>query len=493
MWAEHGYSALIQATRGRGESGGTYLPLVPERNDGLDTLEWLRRQSWYDGRLGMWGGSYFGYTQWVLADQLNAEQVALIIQEASTDFYSTFYPGGAFALESALYWACRSHGDNDHVVTVEQLQRGSEGLPVIEADDRAVGDVEFFNQWARHTERDGYWRSIDGEDRARRLQSPVLLMAGWYDPFLPSQLEDYRVIQEEAAPDIARDSRLVIAPWIHANAVRFKGQPLGENFRFATLAPSIPWFDFHLRGIGADVFPAVRIFVMGLNQWRSENEWPLARTEYTPLYLHSEGRANSGDGDGLLSWGPADTPTADHFVYDPLDPVPSAGGAMLGFRAGIMLQNEVERRSDVLVYSTPPLSQDLEVTGASELVLFVITDAPSTDFTGKLVDVHPDGSAYNVTSGIMRRTFSPGGSNDPIELRISLSPTSMVFRRNHQIRLEVSSSNYPRFDRNPNTGGFIPEEIRTVKANQGVFHGMSYPSRLVLPLIPDDRASSRRP
>ena len=488
MWAEHGYSVVIQGTRGRGESGGKYQPLLHEREDGLDTLEWLSRQPWYDGRLWMWGGAYFGYTQWVLADRLDAGHTALLIQEASTDFYSTFYPGGAFALESALYWALRSHGDTDHVVTEDQLRRGADGLPTLEADNRALLNVDFFDEWASHSERDDFWHSIDGESRASRLQSPLLLMGGWYDPFLPTLLRDYEQIKKSARPEVAASCRLVIAPWIHADTVRFRDRPLVHNFRFESLAPSLPWFDRHLKGSGAEPLPAVKIFVLGINEWRSENEWPLARADYMSLFLHSGGGANTASGDGCLSWDVPGAQRSDRYTYDPMDPVPSAGGAMLGFRAGIALQNEIEKRPDVLVYSTEPLAEDLEVTGPIQLVLYATSDAPSTDFTGKLVDVHPDGSAFNVSSGIKRLEFDSPEPEAPVpavEIKIALWPTSMVFLRGHRIRLEVSSSNYPRFDRNPNTGGFIPGERRTVRARQRVFHTAEYPSRIILPLIRD--------
>lgn len=487
MWAERGYTVVIQATRGRGRSGGRYEPLLHEREDGLATLEWLSRQPWYDGRVGMWGGSYFGYTQWVLADRVDPGPSALCIQEASTNFYRMFYPGGAFALESALYWACRSYGDRDHTVTEEQLERGSGGLPLIEADERAVRDVDFFNDWASHTERDEFWKSIDGEGRAARLQAPLLLMAGWYDPFLPTMLEDYAAIQAEARPEVAEASRLVIAPWTHADSLTFQGRPLTENFRYASLKPSIPWFDRHLRGLPVNPLSPAKIFVMGINRWRSENEWPLARTQYTPFYLHSAGHANSVRGDGILSREPpGESEPPDRYAYDPLDPVPTAGGAMLGMRAGIKLQNAIEERPDVLVYSTTPLSQNLEVTGPVKLVLYITTDAPNTDFTGKLVDVHRDGSAYNISTGIIRRSFSiqERELGRPVEVEISLWPTSMVFLKDHRIRLEVSSSNYPHFDRNPNMGTYIPTERRTRNANQVVFHSEAYPSRMILPIVP---------
>jgi uncharacterized protein len=488
FWASRGYTVVVQGTRGRFKSGGAFYPLLHERQDGVETLQWLARQSWFDGRLGMWGGSAFGHTQWVLADQSRPGPTALMIQIASTSFREMFHPGGAFSLESALYWAARSSGSADVDPSYAALERGFDEFPVIEADDRAVGNVPFFDDWLVHEQADPYWKTIDGEDRARNIKAPVLLMAGWYDPFLPTQLRDFQTIRNEADPHMAQGTRLIVGPWIHADAVRFPDGSTTEPYRLASLAPSIPWFDHHLLGMPLDdsLAAPVRIYVMGENVWRSEQEWPLARTQFTPFYLRSGGRANSAAGDGRLTQEqPSALEPADLYVYDPRDPVPSRGGAMLGTRAGIAVQNDVEIRRDVLVYTSEPLERNLEITGPISAVLYVSTDVTSTDFTVKLVDVHPDGNPYNISDGILRRSYSqPTQSLAPTEIAIELWPTSMLFRRDHRIRVEVSSSNYPRYDRNPNTGGDIPTQRTSVTARQSVHHGPAALSRIILPIIP---------
>jgi uncharacterized protein len=484
MWAERGYTVVIQGTRGRYESGGQYDPLRHERQDGVETLQWIAGQPWYDGRLGMWGGSYFGYTQWAIADCKDPGPTALLIQEASSDFHGMFYPGGAFSLQTALRWAVMSRGEQDVTPEANDLSRGFTGFPLVEADDRAVGDVRFFNDWVLHQSRDDYWAQIDGDSRASRLQAPVLLMAGWYDPFLPTQLNDFMRIQSDADPRIAAQSCLIIGPWMHAETVSFRDGAAPRNYRLESLAPSVAWFDRHLQGADGPAMPPIRIYVLGIHQWRDEQEWPLARTEYTSHYLHSKGAANSAQGDGRLTLDPAkNTEPPDQFSYDPRNPVPTAGGAMLGSDAGIARQNEVEAREDVLVYTSEPVAEDLEITGPIELVLYVSTTAPCTDFTAKLVDVHPDGETYNLSEGIRRRNYDQP-SADPTEISIHLWPTSTVFRTGHRLRLEVSSSNYPRFDRNPNTGRDIAFETAPVTAAQSVFHTATSPSRLILPLIP---------
>ena len=479
MWAEHGYTVVLQGTRGRYESGGDYYPLRHERQDGLDTLAWLAERPWFDGRLGTWGCSYYGYTQWAVADQ---GLTAPIIQEASTDFRRMFYPGGAFSLKSALHWAVLSHGPRDVTPSPDALQRGFAGFPLIEADDRAAGDIPFFNDWANHPERDEYWVAIDGTDRASRLKAPVLLMGGWYDPFLPGLLADYSRIRETADPKVAAETRLVIGPWAHAETVHYPDGATPRNFRLECLAPSIPWFDRHLRGIPGPPTAPVRIYVQGIHQWRDEQEWPPARMRPIAYYLHRDGRANTAGGSGMLTTEPpAGDEPRDSFVYDPGDPVPTAGGAMLGSGAGVGRQNAIETRPDVLSYSTAPLADDLEMTGPVRLVLHIATTVANTDFTGKLVDVDEDGAAYNVCDGILRRAYEPDRA---VEIAIDLWPTSIVFRRGHRIRLEVSSSNYPRFDRNPNTGRRVATETVPVAATQSVFHDRVRPSRLILPVIP---------
>ncbi|MCM3880830.1 MAG: CocE/NonD family hydrolase [Vicinamibacterales bacterium] len=490
FWAERGYTVVIQGSRGRYESGGRYTPLVDERRDGLETLDWLRRQPWFDGRLGMWGGSTFGYTQWAIADRLPAPPVgrsALIVQIVSTDFHRMFYPGGAFSLASALFWAVRSRGAEDVVPPQDALARGVETMPVIHADDRAVGDTSFFNDWVTHVDRDAYWQAIDGDSRTDTLQAPVLLMGGWFDPFLPGQIDDFVHIQRRARPDVAAATRLVIGPWGHAQTVVLPGDIRNRNFRLESLAPSIPWFDEHLRAAHTEGSPApIRLYVMGSNVWRDEYEWPPTRARETLWYLRSQGRANSAGGDGLLVETPPerDDPI-DTFISDPASPVPTRGGAMLG-DSSVVPQNDVEARADVLVYSTPPLTADVEVTGPVSAVLYVTTSVHSADFTAKLVDVHPDSVAYNVSDGILRQTYQPATSPsaEPARIAIELWPTSMVFRKGHRIRLEIAGTNFPRFDRNPHTGESSATARAGVPATQAVHHGPHAPSRLVLSLIP---------
>ena len=483
FWAERGYTVVLQGTRGRFDSGGDYYPLWYEREEGSDTLAWLKTQSWFDGRLALWGGSYFGYTEWAVSDHKDPTPSAMMVSLASTDFHGMFYPGGAFSLESALYWANESQGRLDVEPDPDALDRGYAGFPLIDAAKRAGNDVNFFRDWVNHPTRDWYWRHVDGDNRASEVHCPVYFMAGWSDPFLPSELRDYEELTSNASRTVAAQSHLVIGPWAHAHTVELPDGSTPGNYRTGSIAPAIPWFDqlFSLPGAGS--FPPVRVFVMGRNQWRDESEWPLQRTQFTPFYLHGKNAANGTVNGGYLSTvPPQDHEPADHFTYDPNHPAPSAGGAMLGPNAGYQLQNDIERRSDVLIYSTPPLDRDTEVTGPVKAILFVTSDAPNTDFTAKLVDVHPDGTAYNVCDGILRRSYESADRVERVE--IELWPTSMVFMQGHRIRLEVSSSNYPRYDRNPNTGRGIATETTPRLAHQSVYHAAATPSEIILPIIP---------
>ncbi|MBH0187215.1 MAG: CocE/NonD family hydrolase [Nitrospira sp.] len=487
-WAKRGYTVVIQGTRGRYGSGGEFYPLIHERADGLETLKWLQDQEWFDGRLAMWGGSSFGHTQWSVADQVSPGASALHVHIVSTNFRRMFFPGEAFALESALYWTIRSRGAEDRTVDVGDLERAVRTLPVHEADDRAIGDTEFYNDWLRHKDNREFWEAIDGRDRAQTLQAPILLLAGWYDPFLPGQLDDFKVIADRTTSSVGSKSRLIVGPWGHATSIRVPGMETEIPYRESTLESSLPWFDFHLK-VTTDrlTMSRVRLFVMGENRWRDEQEWPLARTVYTPYYFHSAGHANTVEGDGRLKGEvPTEDEASDQYVYDPLDPVPTRGGAMLGDRSGIITQNEVESRNDVLVYSTAALTKPLEVTGPLHAVLYVGTDAPSTDFTVKLVDVHPDGVAYNVSDGILRREYprAVDSGREPIEIKVELGPTSHVFLAGHRLRVEVSSSNFPRFDRNLNTGKDPSLAIKAQVAHQVFFHQATYPSHILLPIIP---------
>ena len=483
FWSSRGYNTVLQGTRGRYLSSGTFYPLVHEREDGQETLAWIKKQPWFDGNLFMWGSSSFAHTQWAISDSIDPSIKGYFMHIGSSDFEGMFFPGGAFSLATAVYWSMRSRGQEDREVVLEDLKKGLETLPIIEADDVALGDTDFYNDWVSNKGNREFWEKIDGINRSETIHGPTLLLAGWYDPFLITQIEDYTSLKNHRDSNIAQNTRIIIGPWKHADQVNL---PNGESvpYREYSVWPTIPWFDEILEK-GVKKIADVKIFVMGINQWREEQEWPLQRTVYKAYFLDSSGKANSAHGDGLL------TPlkdslrnTSDAFTYDPANPVPTAGGAMLGPWGGIRNQKNIEQREDVLVYDGPTLEFPLEITGPVEAYLHVSSSAETTDFTVKLVDVYPDGNAYNISDGIIRLEEVPKSKDKPLLAKIQLRPTSNVFLPGHKIRIEVSSSNFPRYDRNLNIKQDFSTGQEMLSADQIVYHSKNFPSYIMLPTIP---------
>jgi uncharacterized protein len=347
-----------------------------------------------------------------------------------------------------------------------------------------------------HPSYDGFWETFDVERRHGEFEVPAYHLTGWYDTLLNGTLRNFTGLRVNARSERARaHQKLIVGPWTHARPGRgstaIGDVDFGPEAALDSRELMVRWFDCWLREGDCSVRDGapVRIFVMGKNRWREEQEWPLARARHTAFHLHSDGRANSRHGDGRLAARPSARQPPDRFVFDPWDPVPT--GSMGGYSRTPADQREIQDRQDVLVYTSEPLAAPLEVTGPIELVLWVASSAPDTDFTAKLTDVHPDGTARALTDGILRARYREGRDRErllepgrPTELRIDLGATSNLFKAGHRIRLEVSSSNFPRFDRNPNTGRAFGEEVELRRAEQTVFHDAARPSRLVLPVIP---------
>ena len=346
-----------------------------------------------------------------------------------------------------------------------------------------------------HPDADAYWDPGDIESRHDKFRVPAFHLTGWYDTLLTGTLRNFAGLRANAATDEARRfQRIVIGPWTHARPTRASttigNVDFGPDAGFDADGAMLAWFDHWLnKGSRAAVDTApVRLFVMGANQWRDEQEWPLARARATSYYLHSGGNANTLSGDGRLDPAAPDQEPQDRYTYDPKDPVPT--GESGGYSRAPTDRRTVQQRPDVLVYTTAPLTADLEVTGPVTLTLWVSSSARDTDFTGTLVDVFPDGTARALTDGILRARYradkaspkllTPG---EPTEISIELGATANVFRAGHRVRLEVSSSNFPRFDRNPNTGGVFGQDAEVSRATQTVLHDRAHLSRLLLPVV----------
>lgn len=511
-WAKRGYAVAIQENRGRFKSEGTFYSYHDDGRDGHDGLEWIGRQSWCNGKIGMSGRSYGGIVQWQAAPYRSPYLTAIAPQVIMSDYFADYHRIGG-----AVQWALTLMAAVTFTTTVHLTQHGCthflgnneflSRLPLIEADVAAIGrQIPFFRDWFKHALYDDYWRAVNTEEVLHQIDVPVCQQAAWYDPYVDSMFRMFNGMRERGYSEKARkNQKIYVVPWTHHIP---EGSKLGD-LDFGSQAyvdlnqEDLRWFDYWLKGIDTGIMdePPIKLFVMGRNEWRFEYEWPLARTVFTPYYLHSQGRANSLNGNGTLTPDQPGDEQADHFDYDPATPVPTLGGnnstwTMMKFAAepvypGPLDQRVIERRDDVLVYTSPVLDSDLEVTGPIQTVLYAASSAVDTDFTAKLVDVHPNGRAIHIAEGILRARhrkslttvefLQPG---EAAEFRIVMAPTSNVFLKGHRIRVEISSSNFPRFDRNLNTGGDIGMETEWQIAHQTVLHNSRYSSHILLPVIP---------
>lgn len=507
-----GYAVMTQDVRGRYASEGIFNPHRQETADGLDAFAWAAAQPWSNGVVGTFGGSYLGATQWLPAREQPPALRAMVPSITFSDGYEgCSYQGGAKVLHD-LRWVVAN------IVPAEMERRAARGERLLESNiplnvDGAFAELPlathpfireyagFYRDWLTHRTADEYWLPGAPYVGYERINVPALNITGWYDIFTWSTLENYMGMKKRGGSDLARRQRVIIGPWTHMN---FSGSFPEREFGWAASAATIDlpgihlrWFDRWLKGVenGIDKEPPVMIFVMGIDTWRSEEDWPLPDTKYQLYYLHSSGGANTLHGDGVLLTEPPSDEPSDVYLYNPLRPVPTIGGQVIfpgGNAMGPRDQSEVELRDDVLVYSTPILKQAIEVTGPIELRLFVSSSALDTDFTGKLVDVFPDGRAIILTEGILRaryrNSFTELELMEPgkiYELRLNLWATANVFLPGHRIRLEVSSSSFPRFDRNSNTGGDIVIESadQYQTAVNRIYHDSAHPSHLILPII----------
>jgi len=495
-FAGKGYAFLIQDTRGRYNSEGgseKFYPFITEEADGRDTLEWVKKQPWCNSKIGTWGGSYHGYTQWApAASNPNLDAMAPLL--TTTDLYRFHYIGGAFRLEMWLNWGCKN------LYRKNKLFAGNPGeglrhLPIIKADDVARDDWPWWNDVVTHPTRDEFWRPLDFSGRIDRVAAPALMISGWYDLFNTDQLRDFEKWQERGAA--APPAKIIVGPWNHVfYNPHLKNVEWGwKDAAQLILKPCRMWFDRWLKGKrnGVEESPPVKIYVMGEGKWREFDMWPPMGIKMLSLYLHSSGGANTSSGDGTLTVDPPSSEEPpDKFDYDPLNPVPTKGGpGLMPWGAGPADQGKIEERADVLVYSTEPLEEPLTAIGPVTVKLSAATSAPDTDFTAKLVDVHPDGKAIIILEGILRGRYRQGGTAKMLtpekiyEWNIDLGYTALRFKPGHRIRLEVSSSNFPRFDRNLNTGENQATGTRTEIAHQKVYHSKPYPSRLMLNIVKD--------
>ena len=500
QWANRGYVCVAQDVRGRWDSDGEYRPFFDEAEDGYDTQQWIGAQPWCNGRIGMSGGSYLAAVQWLSAP-LRSEYLKCLVPRVMCNnyFQELVFPGGAFHLNVAATWGMRTRARTAQSIDFHNWTEAFHTLPLTAMAEHLGDDVGFWSEWLDHPLEDAYWEPLDVTKQFDQIDVPVLEMTGWYDLYQRRAFDNFNGLRQSGQTAEARNPKLIVGPWPHLlNQCTCTGEvDFGARSLLDLDAIENEWFDYWLKEDSNSALDAapLRLFIMGSNQWRNEQEWPLARTEWQDWYFHSAGNANTAIGDGTLSrQQPADEPP-DHYIYDPRFPVRTLGGANCCSPHvvpwGPYDQRQIEMRSDVLCFTSPPLKDAVEVTGPIRVILYAQSDAPDTDWTAKLVDVRPDGCALNLCDFILRARYRESFTQPSLivpatvyEYTIEVGNTANLFQPGHRIRVEISSSNFPRFDRNPNTGHAIGQDAELQAARQTIYHSPEYPSRMVLPVIP---------
>lgn len=507
-YARQGFIVVTQDSRGKFQSEGEFNPFHFERQDGLDTIEFVRKLPKSNGKVGMYGFSYVGATQLHPAID-NPEGLTAIAPAFTNDGYyeDWSYKNGALHLAFLQSWSALLSLDQAMrkgkpeaarklmKINNSMIKEEYDHLPLTEHPLVDSDITPFYYEWLSHPTFDEYWRKWHLGDKYNELKVPSLHIGGWYDIFIEGTIRNFTGLAK-----LNRNQKLVIGPWYHMPWTNFVGDiHFGEEANNLIDELQVRWYDYWLKGNENGIMdePPVSIFVMGENKWRQEQEWPLARTQYTSYFIHSKGRANSLNGDGYLYTSNPGEEIPDIYVYNPLDPVPSIGGHSCCNAAltpmGPKDQRLVETRNDVLVYTSDELTKDVEVTGPIEAIIYASSSANDTDFTVKLVDVYPDGKAINIVEGIQRASYKDSNENPrPIvpgeiyEYKFHVGSTSNLFKQGHKIRVEISSSNFPAFDVNLNSfmvnkdGTYADSKLATQK----IYHDEDHPTRIILPIIP---------
>lgn len=498
FFAQHGYAVVVEDTRGRYDSGGEWYPFMHEADDGQDTIAWAARQPWSNGKVVTIGASYNGMDQWLAATRHNPALAGMIVGFAPSDLYgNTVYQGGAFELGLLKYAVAMGY----HVLTSQMSlipwNRVIWSLPV-ESIAPAGFQPQFYRDWLNHPTRDAYWQAMSWENIYSKLNIPVFLYGGWYDIFQIGTIENFLNIDHQSSAYARSAERLVEGPWGHGAFGPVIGKVnFGPQSRVNLQEKELRWLNYYIRGVknGAENDPRVEAFIMGTNVWKDEADWPPPNVRLTKYFFHSHGHANTLHGDGVLSINKPEEEAPDHYIYNPADPVPTHGGGNSPNSKpviwGAMDQRIIEKRNDVLVYTSAPIPHDCEVAGPITVHLFASSSARDTDWTAKLVDVAPDGYAMNLTDSILRARYRYSFVHPKLlqpghvyEFTINVGYTDNVFKRGHRIRLEISSSNFPRFSRNTNTGDQPEKDSHFVSARQTVLHDPTHASYLLLPVVP---------
>jgi uncharacterized protein len=487
FFAPRGYVVALVGCRGRLGSEGTWVPYCNDPQDGYDCQKWLGQQPFSNGRIGTFGLSYNAFTQLMPAPLGSPYLKCLFPTEAQQSNFGHLYNDGVMQLNVIFEFGLFTTQGSQVQKKLRHDDPHYRRLPLIAAVDD-FPNVQHVKDWFKHSKYDEYWKAYGIKEKYPQIKVPAHFMTGWYDNLCHESWRNFRGFREQGGSEACRKgTKILVGPWAHGGSYAAKAELLARQLR---------WYDYWLKGVtnGIANEPPIRIYVMGAERWRDENEWPLARAKFTKYYFSGQGNANSLRGDGGLATAPpVGASPPDQFVYDPENPVPTLGGQVstLYEVRGPMDRRAVQERADVLVYTSAPLAEDLEVTGPVTVKLYAASSAANTDFTATLSDVHPDGQAIHICEGIRGVTFRKSLERPTLikpgriyEYTIDLWETSMVFKAGHRLRVDISSSNFPRFARNQNTAQPFGMSAEMQKANQTIYHDARHPAHILLPVIP---------
>ena len=495
--AKQGYVVVQIDERGRFRSEGEWDMFRKSKDDGKDICKWIVQQPWANGQIGGWGPSMLAINQCLTA--LDNELVTAVAPNLGClDIRRLLHFNGARPLLTIVFMTnfTARRKTTPAAVFFSYVPSLYRKLPLSKVLHPSFGKIDLFEKFLLYDSYDPFFdemaRELDAEDGVKysTISAPFFSVTGWYDMFCDTMIHDFQQLQATGS-EAGRKSRLVIGPWGHYWS---RNRKEAKEYALYSSAETLKWYEYIFRGAsnGVEKWPPVRYYVTGADEWRSSDQWPPSGAKTSALFLSSEGNAGtSAEGGKLIKEANSSGKQPDCYLYNPADPVPTRGGNHLIFTCGRADQSKLEKRSDVLVYRTAVLQEPFEIAGPIEVVLFVSTNAPDTDFTAKLVDVCPDGKVWNLRDGIIRlryREFPRRPMNEPAEVEsgrvykisIELGHMAHRFEKGHRIGLHVSSSNFPKYDRNLNTGEnpYSSEAIR--KAEQRVYHGKERPSRLLL-------------
>lgn len=492
FWSKKGYAFVAQDVRGKWGSEGVFEPNSNknEVTDGYDTIEWITNQSWSNHRIGMWGESYYGFTTYAGAVSQHSDLVCIAPGDISLDRYRATYRNGALQLNTVGMWAISMMAQEYQDIELVDPWH----LPLAEMANAAGVPSAYFDHVIANPTRSKFWKERSLLEGYEEIRIPVLHWGGWYDNYLGPVISDWEILRKRNLG--SGHNHLFIGPWDHdgtADKLHRVGRlNVGDGTAKHRWDTFQAFFDHYLMGLdnGFDISSKVQIFVMGANTWRDEKEWPPVGTKYTKYYLHSKGNANSLHGDGMLDTQLPDEEPVDNYAYDPMDPVADTLDMDCWSFAGEMDdRREVEGRRDVLVYTTATLESDIELTGSVTARLYAASSAVDTDFTITLVDVFEDGYANQIQDGIIRASYRDSDIRSSLiepgrvyGYDVDLWATSYVVKKGHRIRVEVSSSCFNKYDRNPNTGESFGAAVKSVQAKQTIHHSKLYPSCVTLPV-----------